>query len=59
MIYLSDMLRDCSKSRPNSFSDLSFPIIHEIESKIKSKNVMLRRKIKQRIYEKQKYNKND
>ncbi len=48
------MLRDCSKNKSTSFNELSFPIIEEIKNKIRTKNANLRKKIKQRLVERQK-----
>lgn len=48
------MLRDCSKNKSTSFNELSFPIIEEIKNKIRAKNANLRKKIKQRLIDRQK-----
>jgi len=59
MNYLAEMLRDCSKNRPATFTDLSFSIIQDIENKIKNKNSILKRKFNLRLKERNKPNKND
>jgi hypothetical protein len=54
MNYLAEMSRDCSKNRPSTFTELSFPITQDIDSKIKNKVLLLRRKYKLRLAERAK-----
>lgn len=54
MNYLAEMSRDCSKNRPSTFTELSFPITQEIDNKIKNKVLLLRRKYKMRLAERAK-----
>lgn len=54
MNYLSELLRDCSKARSSTFTEISFPIVQEIENKIKTKTCNLQKKMGLRLAEKQK-----
>ncbi len=54
---MADLIRDCSKARPNTFNEISFSIFQDIESKIRTKNLNLRKKAKTRIVDRQKLTK--
>lgn len=51
---MADLIRDCSKSRPTTFTEITFPISQEIENKIRNKNINLRKKARARLQERQK-----
>ena len=46
---MSELVRDCSKYKANTFNDITFPIVQEIEAKVKHKNMSLRKKARGRI----------
>jgi len=54
---MADLIRDCSKARPTTFNEISFPIYQEIEQKIKNKNLGLRKKARSKIIDRQKLSK--
>lgn len=56
---IADLIRDCSKSRPTTFSELIYPITLDIEAKIKFKNNLLRNKARARLEKRQNYSKNE
>lgn len=56
---MAELIRDCSKSRPTTFSEHIYPITLEIDNKIKEKNISLRNKIRVKLQKKQKYTKRD
>jgi hypothetical protein len=51
MNYFAESIRDCSKNRPSNFTELSFSISQEVEKKIKSRKIAIRRKIRQKMGE--------
>ena len=59
MNYMADLIRDCSKARPNTFNEISFPTFQDIEAKIRNKNLNLRKKAKSRLLERQKLSKTE
>ncbi len=44
-------MKDYTKSRPNTFAEITFPIYQEVENKIKVKNSNLRKKARARLEE--------
>ena len=52
-------MRDCSKAKNNTFSEISIPIVQDIENKIKMKNLHLRKKARDRIEERHRSVKNE
>ena len=46
---MTEIVRDCSKYKPSTFNDIAFPIVQEIDAKIKNKNQSLRKKARARI----------
>ena len=56
---MADLIRDCSKARPNTFNEITFPTFQDIEAKIRNKNLNLRKKAKSRLLERQKLSKTE
>lgn len=53
ILHMAELIRDCSKSRPTTFNEITFSITQEIENKIKNKNLALRKKATARFHERQ------
>lgn len=51
---MAEPSRDCSKSRPTTFGEITFSISQEIDNKIKIKNIGLRKAAWSRLQEQQK-----
>lgn len=51
MSYLSDVIYHCSKNRPSTFNELSFSLVQEINNKARIKRMMMRRRIRQKVHD--------
>ena len=51
LVQVSDLVRDCSKYRNTSFSDIVYPLSEEINQKINQKNETIRAKAKASLAE--------
>ena len=56
---MAELIRECNKARPTTFCEVSFPICQEIDTKIKSKNIALRKSSSLKYQDRLKLQKNE